>query len=85
MGGLMAQQGQIQNAWRAGFGAPPMMQPPPGAPYGPYGPYVDPNRIAAASLARVAGVSRAITVMVACIILGVFLAVGGALAAFFLR
>jgi hypothetical protein len=50
----------------------------------PYGPYADVNRIAAANIAAVVGVSRTITIVVSCIVLGVFLVVGVVLAVVFL-
>jgi hypothetical protein len=75
MGNMMQQQAQVQNQWRAAYGAPP--QPgygvPPGAPGSPYG---DPNQIAQAHMAHAHKMSNRIMLTVMISIGGVFLLVG---------
>jgi hypothetical protein len=68
MNQMIAQQAQIQDQWRAGYGmgggqfsGGPVMPPPPGSPGSPY---ADPQRIAAAHMARVTGMSRMITFVI---------------------
>jgi len=69
MNQMMAQQAQIQNQWRAGFGVGPMpppgpmgpmgppmaMPPPPGAPGSPY---ANPQAIAAAHMMQMGQVQQ---------------------------
>jgi predicted RNA-binding Zn-ribbon protein involved in translation (DUF1610 family) len=68
MGQMMAQQAQIQNQWRAGFGAPPM----PPAPGAPGSPYADPQRIAQAHMAYAQQMSRRVNTIVMISVLGTF-------------
>jgi hypothetical protein len=83
MSQMMAQQAQVQNQWRAAYGAGPVMPPPPGAG-APGSPYADPMRIAAAHAMQVGEVSRNISRMITMIVVGVvvatFLLVGGIVA-----
>jgi hypothetical protein len=73
MNQMIGQQAQIQNQWRAGFGAPPMPMMPPGTPGLPY---ADAQRVAALSTAHAMRMSRVITYTVVAIIVGTFLLVG---------
>ena len=94
MGNMMAQQAQVQDAWRNAYGAPPMGAPP-GAqfgpyggagPYGPNGPYANPHAIAAAQVANVVGISRMVRVIIALVTAFIALAiVGGVMACSLVR
>lgn len=75
MGNMMQQQAQVQNQWRAAYGAPPQpgMGMPPGAPGSPYG---DPNQMVQAHMAHAQKMGNRITLIVMISIGGVFLLVG---------
>lgn len=82
MGQMMAQQAQIQNPWRAGFGVGPL-PPPPGAPGSPY---ADPARLAQATMHAATGISRAIkTIVIVSIVVVMALVILGMAAAFAFR
>ncbi len=75
MGNMMQQQAQVQNQWRAAYGAPPQPGPgmPPGAPGSPHG---DPNQMVQAHMAHAQKMSSRIMWTVMLSIGGVFLLVG---------
>jgi hypothetical protein len=77
MGNMMQQQAQVQNQWRAAYGAPPQppygAPPPPGMPGSPYG---NPQQIAQAHMAHAQQMSSRIMMTVIISIAGVFLLVG---------
>lgn len=72
MNQMMAQQAQMQDAWRGGFGVGPPGAPPgfPPAPGTPGSPYADPRQIAANTMLQVNRMSRTITTIVLVAVIG---------------
>ena len=87
MNQMMAQQAQVQNQWRAAYGAPPQpphpgapgpgmppgMPPGPGMPGSPYG---DPNQMVQAHMQHAQAMQRGIQRTVMFSFIGVFVLVG---------